>query len=62
MTNIEVRDADGKVIHTYEIFAEGYGSLITTENLFDMAKQNAIEDELVSKDQADALTFNVAGQ
>ena len=61
MPNIEVRDADGKIIHTYEIIAGGYGTLITAENLFEMAKQNAIEDELVSKDQADALTFNVAG-
>ena len=61
MTNIEVKDADGKLIQTYEIYAEGYGTLITNEHLFEMAKNNAIEDELVSKDQADELTFDVAG-
>ena len=60
MPNIEVRDADGKIIHTYEIHTAEHSTLITTEHLFDMAKQNAIEDELVSKDQADALTFRVA--
>jgi len=61
MPNIEVRDADGKLIHTYNIMAEGYGTLITTEHLFDMAKRNAIEDELVSEDRADKLTFSVVG-
>ncbi len=61
MPNVEVRDANGKLIHTYEIIASGYGSLVTDEHLFDMAKQNVIEDELVSKDQAHALTFSVVG-
>jgi len=59
--NIEVKDANGELIHTYEIHATGYGSLITKEHLFEMAKRNAIEDELVSKDKADELTFAVAG-
>ncbi len=59
MPDIEVRDADGKLIHTYQIIADGYGTLITTENLLDMAKRNAIEDELVSKDRVDKLTFSV---
>ena len=61
MPNIEIKDADGKLIHTYEIHADGYGTLITNEHLFEMANRNAIEDELVSKDQADELTFAVAG-
>ena len=61
MANVEVRDADGKLIHTYQIFVEEYGTLITTEDMFDMAKRNAIEDELVSKDRADELTFSVLG-
>ena len=61
MSNIEVRDAEGKIIHTYEIIAGGYGTLITIEDLFEQAKRNVIEDELVSKDQADELTFDVAG-
>ena len=61
MPNIEVKDADGKLIHTYQIIVDGYGSLITEEHLFDMAKCNAIEDELVTKDRADELTFAVAG-
>lgn len=59
MPNIEVKDASGKVIHTYQIHADGYGTLITNEHLFEMAKCNAIEDELVSEDQADELTFAV---
>ena len=59
MPNIEVRDTDGKLIHTYQIVAEELGTLITTEDLFDMAKRNAIEDDLVSKDQIDKLTFSV---
>ena len=61
MPNIEVKDADGKLIHTYEIHADGYGTLITDEHLFAMAKSNAIEDELVSEEQADQLTFAVSG-
>jgi len=61
MANVEVRDADGKLIHTYQIFATGFGTLITTEDLFEMARRNAIEDELVSKDRADELTFSVLG-
>ena len=59
MPNIDVKDADGKLIHTYQIFADGFGTLITNEHLFEMAKRNAIDDELVSKEQADELTFAV---
>lgn len=60
MPNVEVRDADGELIHTYEIIAAGYGTLITDENLFEMAKQNIIEDELVEGEgPLDALTFSV---
>ena len=59
MPNVEIRDADGKLLHTYKIIADGIGNLITTEHLFEMAKMNAIEDELVSKDEADELTFAV---
>jgi len=61
MPNVEVRDADGKLIHTYQIIAEEYGTLITTDDLFEMARQNAIEDELVSKNRADGLSFSVVG-
>mgnify|MGYP006865015176 CR=1 FL=1 len=32
MPNIEVKDADGKLLHTYEIHADGYGTLITNEH------------------------------
>lgn len=59
MPSVEVRDADGKLIHTYQILVDGYDTLITTKNLCDMAKRNAIEDELVSENQADELTFSV---
>jgi len=61
MANIEVRDTDGKLLHTYQILADGFGTLNTTEHMFEMARRNAIEDELVSKDRADELTFSVAG-
>ncbi|MBT7942971.1 MAG: hypothetical protein HN719_06405 [Alphaproteobacteria bacterium] len=61
MPNVEIRDADGKLLHTYKIIADGIGNLITTEHLFEMAKMNAIEDELVSEDRADELTFSVVG-
>lgn len=59
MPYVEVRDVEGNLIHTYEMIAGGYGTLITDEDLFGMAKSNAIEDELVSQDQADKLTFSV---
>ncbi len=61
MPNVEVKDAQGKLIHTYQIHADGYGTLITNEHLIEMAKCNAIEDELVSKDKIDELTFAVSG-
>ena len=61
--NIEVKDAKGELIQTYEIFTDnsitGYGSLITNEHLFKMAKLNAIDDGLVSEDLAHELTFAV---
>ena len=60
MPNVEVRNADGELIHTYQIIAAGYGTMIKDEALFDMAKMNAIEDELVSADRVDELTFSVA--
>lgn len=59
MPDVEVRDIDGKLIHTYQIIAAEYGTLITTKDLVEMAKRNAIEDELVSKDRVDGLTFSV---
>lgn len=59
MPNVEVRDADGKLIHTYRIIVNEYGTLIKAEDLFEMAKRNAVEDEFVSEDEADKLTFNV---
>ena len=60
---IEVRDAKGQLIQTYEIFTDnsitGHGSLITNDHLFKMAKLNAIDDGLVSEDLANELTFAV---
>jgi len=59
--NVEVKDADGTVIETYEIFTDnsftGYDSLITSEHLFKMAKLNAIDDGLVTEELAHKLTF-----
>ncbi len=60
MPNVEVRDADGKLLHTYEIFVEEYGTLITDEDLFDMARMNAIEDGLISENQATKLIISLA--
>lgn len=59
MPNIEVKAADGKVLCTYDIVADVDGILITEEHLFDHARRNTIEDELVSEDEADQLTFRM---
>jgi hypothetical protein len=57
--DIEVKNADGKLIHTYQIHVDRFSNLVTNEHLFEMAKRNAIEDELVSEKQADELKFSV---
>ena len=57
MPNVEVRDADGNVLSTYQIIADG--DHISTEFLFDLAKLNAIEDELVTEERADELSFRL---
>ena len=63
MPNIEVKDAEGNLLQTYEIFTDnsitGHGLLITSEHLFKMAKLNAIDDGLVSESLAHKLTFAV---
>lgn len=60
MAFIEVKDADGKVLHTYEMYAAGYGTLVTAEDLFEEARRNVIDDGLVDKDDADKLTFTIS--
>jgi len=57
--DIEIRDADGHVLQTYTMIVAEYGTLITDDDLFEMAKQNLIEDELVDDNQLDELTFKV---
>mgnify|MGYP003571152000 CR=1 FL=1 len=59
MPNVEVRDADGNLLHTYQIFTEEYGTLINDDYVIEIAKLNAIEDELVPMDRADELIFSV---
>lgn len=59
MPKIEVKDADGKVLRTYEIIVAEYGTLVTDEDLCDEAKRNAADDELVSEDKLDQLTYTV---
>ena len=59
MPNIIIKDANGKLIKTYQIYVGEFGSLITNEHLFEMAKRNAIEDELVSEEEADKLFYFV---
>ena len=59
MPNVEIRDADGHVLQTYMIVVAEYGNLITEDDLFEMAKRNLIEDELVGESQLDELTCKV---
>ncbi|MBF0246783.1 MAG: hypothetical protein HQL36_01720 [Alphaproteobacteria bacterium] len=59
MPIVEVKDADGTLIQTYEIHADLSGGYLTLEDLFDWAKQNAIEDALVTPEQAKTLTFSI---
>jgi len=60
MPNIEIRDADGHLLQTYTIVAEEYGTLITDDDLFEMAKRNLIEDGLIGENRLDELTFSLA--
>ena len=60
MPDIEIRDAGGHLLKTYTIIVAEYGTLITDDDLFEMAKNNLIEDELVSNNQLDELTFSLA--
>ena len=48
------------MLKTYTIIVAEYGTLITDDDLFEMAKNNLIEDELVSNNQLDELTFSLA--
>lgn len=59
MPNVEVRDANGNLLHTYHILAEEYGTLIKDDYVIEIAKLNAIDDELVPEHRADELTFSV---
>ncbi len=59
MPNVEVRDADGNLLHTYQIYVDEYGTLIKAEQVIEIAKLNAMEDELVPKDRAGELSFRV---
>lgn len=59
MPNVEVRDAAGSLLHTYQIIVEEYGTLIKDDHVIEIAKLNAIEDELVPDGDADSLTFRV---
>lgn len=59
MPHVEVRDGAGNLIKTYEIYVQGYGTLVTDEHVFELAKRNAIEDELVTEAEADGLTFEL---
>jgi hypothetical protein len=60
MPNVEVRDAQGSLLKTYEIIVDDLGSLIKTEFVFEIAKLNAVEDELVPEHRANELTFKIA--
>ena len=59
MPKIEVKDANGEVLNTYEIIVAEYGTLVTEEDVFRIARMNAVEDEYVNEDEADQLTCRV---
>ncbi len=59
MPHVEVRDARGALVHTYEIIVAEYGTLIDDEDLIDMAKCNALEDELTTPERMGELSFGV---
>lgn len=59
MPIVEVRDAEGKLIESYQMAASEYGTLVTEESLIDMARQNVIDDDLASPEQAETLSFSV---
>jgi len=59
MPNVEVRDGDGKLLQTYEIFVDQFDSIITNESVIQMAKMNAIDDELVPANRVGDLTFKL---
>lgn len=59
MPHVEVKDTDGKVLRTYEIIVAEYGTLVTDDDLCDEARRNAVDDELVSEDRINQLTFAV---
>ena len=59
MPNVEIRDAEGNLLHTYQIFTEEYGTLIKDDYVIEIAKLNAIEDKLVPEGRTDELIFIV---
>lgn len=59
MPDVEVRDAHGNLLHTYQIIVDEYATTIKIEYVIEIAKLNAIEDGLVTDDRADELTFSV---
>ncbi|MEX0693798.1 MAG: hypothetical protein WD075_05070 [Rhodospirillales bacterium] len=59
MPNVEVRDADGNLLHTYQIITEDYGNLIKEDYVIEIAKINALEDKLVPESRAGELIFSV---
>lgn len=59
MPNVEVRDGDGNLLQTYEIFVDQFDSIIKTEFVIEMAKMNAIDDELVPENRVGELTFKL---
>lgn len=59
MPNVEVWDAVGNLLHTYEFIADELGTLVKTEYLIDIARLNAIEDKLVPESQAHELIIKI---
>ena len=60
MAHIEVKDADGNVLNTYEIVLDGNFLTDAEELMFDEARRNAVEDGLVSEEDAERLICAVA--
>ncbi len=58
MKHVAVIDAKGKVLATYPIVVQIIGLGVTDEDYFKLAKENAVEDGLVSQDEGGKLTFS----
>lgn len=62
MVDVDVKDANGTRLHTYTIHIDSdvYGTLIGDDVVCATARMYAIDDGLVSEEDADTFTYTVA--